>query len=290
MAKQYKKYPFRMLYRLMYLFFTRHGKCGELVNQSYNNISASYDIAWTNHMRDITESLIGRLNLQKGDKAADLACGTGFATGLIAGKISGKVIGVDASKGMLEQAEKNYGDRCEFINRDIVEFLAGLPDESLDLVTCCWGLGYSKPFSVLKQIKRVLKKGGRVGIVDNSIFSLREVLYCSFLTFMEQPEKLTNLMRFRFLMLSGHLGFYFRVLGMKTAYLSDGSKSYNVESGKAAIDRLISTGAAAGFEYAACAEDKEQIFERFAEIIEQKYMGQNGIKITHRYLAGIATK
>ena len=279
-----------MLARLAYLFFLKPNNCDELVEKSYDRISTGYDQIWTNHMRDLTASLINRVNPKEGDRAIDLTCGTGFATNLIAEKTNDKVIGVDKSEGMLGQAHKNYGQSCDFENADILEYLRGLPSNSLDLVTCCWGLGYSKPFVVLRQIKRVLRSTGRVAIIDNSLFSIREVIYCSFLTFMEQPEKLVNLMQFRFLMGSWHLGLLFRMLNMKPLYLDNGSKSYTVESGHAAIERLRATGAAAGFEYAANAEDEEQIFQRFAEILEEKYMKDNGITITHRYLEGIGQK
>ena len=279
-----------MLVRLAYLFFLKPNNCDELVEKSYNRISTGYDQIWTNHMRNLTASLINRLNLKEGDNAIDLTCGTGFATNLIAEKTNNKVIGIDKSEGMLAQARKNYGQSCDFINADILEYLRELPNNSLDLVTCCWGIGYSKPLAVLRQIKRVLRSTGRIAIIDNSLFSIREVIYCSFLAFMEQPEKLVNLMQFRFLMGSWHLGLLFRMLNMKPLYLGNGNKSYTVESGQAAIERLRATGAAAGFEYAANAEDQEQISHRFAEIIEQKYMKNNGITVTHRYLTGIAEK
>jgi len=279
-----------MLSRLAYLFFLGPNNCDELVEKSYDRISTGYDQIWTSHMRDLTASLINRVNITEGDRAIDLACGTGFATNLIAEKTNYKVIGVDKSEGMLDQAHKNYGHSCDFVNADILEYLRGLPGNNLDLVTCCWGLGYSKPFAILRQIKRVLRSTGRVAIIDNSLFSIREVMYCSFLTFMEQPDKLVNLMQFRFLMRSWHLGLLFRMLNMKPLYLGNGGKSYTVESGHAAIERLRATGAAAGFEYAANAADQEQIFQRFAEILEEKYMKDNTITITHRYLAGIAQK
>jgi len=279
-----------MLARLAYLFFLRPNNCDELVEKSYDRISTGYDQIWTSHMRDLTASLINRVNIKEEDRAIDLACGTGFATNLIAKKTNDKVIGVDKSEGMLGQAHKNYGQSCDFENADILEYLRGLPSNSLDLVTCCWGLGYSKPFAILRQIKRVLRSTGRVAIIDNSLFSIREVIYCSFLTFMEHPDKLVNLMQFRFLMGSWHLGLLFRMLNMKPLYLGNGSKSYTVESGHVAIEKLRATGAAAGFEYAANEVDQEQIFQRFAEILEEKYMKDNTITITHRYLAGIGQK
>ena len=276
--------------RLAYLFFIKSNNCDNLVKKSYDRISTGYDQIWTNHMRDLTASLINRLDLKEADKAIDLTCGTGFATNLIAEKTNNKVTGVDKSDGMLSQACDNYGQSCNFINADILEHLRGLPNNSLDLVTCCWGLGYSKPFAVLREIKRILRPRGKVAIIDNSLFSIREAIYCSFLTFLEQPVKLVNLMRFRFLMGKWHLRLLFGMLNMKPLYLGSGSKSYTTASGQEAIARLRATGAAAGFEYATNLEDEDQIFQRFAEIIEDKYMKDNRITITHRYLAGIAEK
>lgn len=286
---KFKKHPIKFIARTLYLYFSSKNNCSNLVQKSYNNIAQGYDQTWTNHMREKTDDLIGRLDIKQKQMALDLTCGTGYATGLIYSKANTKVIGVDMSEGMLDCAKQNYPE-CEFINSDILDFLKSQQDNSFDIITCCWGLGYSKPLKVLKEIKRVLKPKGKVGIIDNTIFSLKEIIGCSFLTFMEFPEKLANLMRFRFLSNSKHLGLWFKLSGFKKQYLSDGSKSYFVKSGKEAIERLQATGAAAGFEYAANEQDTQEVFQRFAQIIEQKHLTENGIEIIHRYLVGIATK
>ena len=279
-----------MFIRLAHLLLFGPDQTDNLVVQSYNRISTGYDQAWTNHMRGQSEELVRRLGIRPGEKVVDLTCGTGFVTNLIADHTGAKPIGVDRSEGMLAQARANYPGRCEFVRADVLRYLKTTASGTLDVVTCCWGLGYSKPFAVLREIKRVLKPGGKVGIIDNSIFSLAEVLYCSFLAFLECPAKLRNVMRFRFLTGRRQLEVYWRVLGMTPLDLWRGSKDYQVASGVEAIEKLRATGAAAGFEYAANAQDEKQVFDRFAEIIEQKYLHNNVIKITHRYLAGIARK
>lgn len=284
-----KHYP-AMIARMIRLFLIRPTDCSSLVEKSYDRISSGYDHTWTSHMRELTEALIGKTPLREGHICLDLTCGTGFATNLLAQKVKTKVTGVDRSAGMLHQARLNYGDRCEFIQSDVLEYLKKCEPSSIDVITCCWGMGYSKPLALLRQIKRVLKPGGCIAIIDNSLFSIKEIIRCSFLTFAEQPGKLRNLMRFRFLPGSFSLRMFFRLLNMKTLYSDDGSKSYTVASGTEAIERLRATGAAAGFEYAAADEDEELIFNRFAEIVEEKCMTPQGIKITHRYLAGIARK
>ena len=290
MGRTNHKHPFRFAGRLGRLFLPGSDRTDELVAKSYDNISNGYDETWTSHMRDKTRELIDRLDIVSGEKAIDLTCGTGYATNLIAEQTQQTVLGIDTSEGMLQEAKNNCTDLCEFVHADILTYLESLPAESFDIVTCCWGLGYSRPLAVLRQIKRILKPGGKVGIIDNTIFSLREIMYCSILTFMEQPEKLQNLMRFRFLTGYRQLRLWMRLCGIKPVESWSGKKSYTVDSGAKAIERLQATGAAAGFEFATSPADSEQVFKRFAEVIEQKYLHNNRIAVTHRYLAGIGTR
>jgi len=285
-----KKRPLKFFFRVLHLLFAEQSSVLHLVQKSYDRISVQYDDAWTSHMRDRSEELIEHLNPKTHQKALDLTCGTGFVTHLLSDRTQQKTIGVDISEGMLAQARKNYGHHCEFVQSDILTYLHTLPPDSLDVVTCCWGLGYSKPFAVVKQIKRVLKKGGKFAIIDNSLFSLFEVLYCSCLAFLEKPQALNNIMRFRFLSSRKHLSLWLRLAGLKPLDTWQDKKTYTVDSGEMAIDRLRSTGAAAGFEYAAKPEYEQEIFARFAQIMEQKYLHDGKITITHRYLAGIAEK
>ncbi len=290
MTVKIRKHPLKILIRMAYLLLFEPNQTDCLVEKSYDRISSGYDKAWTNHMRDCSEQLIDRLAPKRGDIAIDLTCGTGFATNLIAARTAEKVIGVDKSEAMLREASKNCSRHCEFVNSDILDFLKAIPDNSVDIVTCCWGLGYTKPFAVMRQIKRVLKRGGKVGIIDNSIYSLIEISYCAFLTYLERPDKMATVMRPRFLPRSFYLGLWWRILGMKPVCLWGGKKSYTVSNGEEAVSTLRATGAAAGFEHMAKPEDADKIYQRLAEIIEQKLMKENAITITHRYLAGICEK
>lgn len=275
---------------MLHLLLFEPNQTENLVEKSYDRISSGYDEVWTNHMRGRSEELIDRLAPKRGDSAIDLTCGTGFVTNLIAARTGEKVIGVDKSEGMLNEARKNYGQRCEFVNSDILDFLKATPADSVDIVTCCWGLGYTKPFAVLRQIKRILKQGGKAGIIDNSLYSLIEISYCAFLAYLERPDKMAALMRPRFLPRSFYLGLWWRILGMKPLCLWGGKKSYIVNNGQEAVSALRTTGAAAGFEHMARPENAAEIYRRLAKIIEQKLMKENVITITHRYLAGIGEK
>ncbi len=281
-------HPLKFLWRLGYLYTCADNPTDERVTQSYDRLSPGYDEAWTHHMRDLSIQLIDELAPQPGSTALDLTCGTGFVTDLMAQRIGATVTGVDRSAGMVAQARQHYGNHCTFIQQDILAYLGTCPDQSLDLVTCAWGLGYSYPRAVLKQIKRVLKPDGHVAIIDNTLFSLAEVMLCSFLAFLEQPQALKRLMRFRFLTGKTQLSLWLRWAGLHPVYLDKGTRTYTVATGREAITRMRATGAAAGFEYATDPEQEEAVYTRFAEILEQRYLKDGAIDINHRYMAGIA--
>ncbi len=285
-----RRHYIRLAVRVIRLWLFGPDNCPALVSRSYNRISSGYDNSWTNHMRDLTAGLINSLNIPSEGRCLDLTCGTGYATGLLAARTGGAVYGIDRAEGMLEIARQNYGDRCEFIESDILTWLKACPADSFDIITCCWGLGYSRPWPVIRQMKRILKPGGQIAIIDNSLLSLREILYCSWLTFAEQPGKLANLMRFSFLPGSGTAALLARLAGLRILERADGEKRYRAANGQEAIRRLQDTGAAAGFEYAASEADSPEIFARFAEIINERYNKGRGIDIVHRYLQITAYK
>ena len=280
----------RLAMRTLGLLIRQPRRTGDLVRQSYDRIAAGYDEAWTNHMRDLSGDMLDRLAPPSGAVCLDLTCGTGYVTGELARRTGGTVIGVDRSAGMLDVARGRHGHTCAFVEADILEYLRSRPSAGFDIVTCAWGLGYSHPSKVIRQIARVLRPGGRVGIIDNSLFSLAEVLWASMCAFAERPDALTHAMRVRFLPSAAMLELTMRRAGLAVQSSWQGRKSYLVPDGPTAIARLTATGAAAGFEFASDERYRERVFERFAEILERQRRTRDGIAITHRYLAAIGAK
>jgi SAM-dependent methyltransferase len=261
----------------------------ELVEASYDAIAAGYDAAWTDHMRGLALEMLDRLSVPPGAACLDLACGTGFVTGELARRSGRRAVGVDASAGMLEVARRERSAAVDFVQADAPEYLASRPAASADAVTCAWGLGYTRPWRVVWRAARVLRPGGRLGIIDNSLFSLAEVIACSVRAFAERPEALAHLMKVRFLPAAWVLAAMMRAAGLRVRAAWSGSKTYYAPTGRAAIERLTATGAAAGFEFAADPALRDAVFARFAEIIEARRT-ERGIPITHRYLAAVGEK
>jgi ubiquinone/menaquinone biosynthesis C-methylase UbiE len=272
------------------LSFASPGRTDDLVSDSYNHIAGGYDDAWTDHMRHLSVEMLDRLAPPADAECVDLTCGTGFVTDELSRRTGRRALGVDRSAGMLAVAARKHGRSSDFVEADVLEFLRSRPAASADVVTCGWGLGYSRPWAVVGQITRVLRRGGRIGIIDNTLFSLAGVLWCSLAAFAERPEALQHVMKVRFLPFSLHLATIMRLRGLAVDRRWDGAKTYHVADGHAAIARLTATGAAAGFEAAVVPHARHEVFDRFAQIIDQRRRTDQGIPITHRYLAAVGHK
>jgi ubiquinone/menaquinone biosynthesis C-methylase UbiE len=240
-------------------------------------------------MRDLSLGMLGELHIPAGARCIDLTCGTGFVTAQLACASGTRATGVDASEGMLAEARHRHAE-CDFVQSDALAFLRRCESSSADVITCAWGLGYTRPLSVIRQAAKVLRPGGCLAIIDNSLFSLAEVLWASTLAFAENPRALRHVMKVRFLPSKTVLAGMMRLSGLRVAWQNAGKRTYHAASGQDAIARLQSTGAAAGFEFATDESTHDELFGRFAQIMERKYGTPLGVPITHRYLAAIGYK
>ena len=262
----------------------------QLVTESYNEISTGYDTIWTTHMRDKSIELIQKINFNKVDTALDLSCGTGFITSLLSKNTTQKPIGIDQSKGMLEVAKKNHKDCCIFINADVINYLKKQSNNQFDVVTNGWGLGYSKPYQIIKGSYNILKPGGTFAVIDNTLFSIKEAIWSVIVTAAEDPQMFQTMFNIRFLPTLGALKRRMIFAGFHINETWNGSKTYFVDNGKQALNRLHKTGAFAGLEHCVYPDRKKEFNSRFIDNIERLYQSDKGIPITHRYIAAIGTK
>lgn len=158
----------------------------EQVQEMFLNIARRYDLA-----NDILSFGIHRIwrrqavgfgGIQKGQIIVDLCTGTGdFALCLVKEVgVKGKVIGIDFVKEMLEIAHKKekavwerHGTLASAASLATLEFLQAdalclpLASQSVDIVTVAFGIrNVDNPLTGLKEIRRVLKPGGRVLVLE----------------------------------------------------------------------------------------------------------------------------
>jgi len=100
---------------------------------------------------------------------ADFGCGYGTftipAAKLIAGKIYAFDIEPEMVKAVKEKAKKSNLKNVEAILRDFISEGSGLKDASVDYVFLFNVLHLEKPEQLLKEAYRILKLGGKVGII-----------------------------------------------------------------------------------------------------------------------------
>jgi len=137
-------------------FFTKHAK-------GYSNspsFARGSDLA----------ALLTALKPRETDVALDVATGTGFTALFLAPHLR-KVVGIDITDGMLRQARriaKEYHTKNAFFRRGNAMAL-GYPASSFDIVTTRRAAHHFDDVpAFLREAKRVLRKSGRLGIVDMS--------------------------------------------------------------------------------------------------------------------------
>ena len=166
----------------------------KVIEEMFNSISSRYDF-----LNDIfsfglhrlwKKKLLNILNPNSGERWIDLCCGTGDMSILLARYMesSKNIIGIDSASEALLVARarsKETNSLIEWINADALK--TNLPSDQFDGLVMAYGLrNLSSPDAGLKEVFRILKPGGRAGILDFrsfqgfSIKGLLQKIYLSF--------------------------------------------------------------------------------------------------------------
>jgi demethylmenaquinone methyltransferase / 2-methoxy-6-polyprenyl-1,4-benzoquinol methylase len=121
--------------------------------------SLGQDLRWKRTMLD-------RLALHRGDRALDLACGTGLVLDRLRRQLgSSSVTGLDPNRTMLTQPHLPMGARrLVQANAERIPFRDG----SFDVVTAGYLFKYVDLEQLFHEVRRVLAPGGRIGGYDFS--------------------------------------------------------------------------------------------------------------------------
>lgn len=162
------------------------------VHNVFEKIYKNYDqmnsvISFKQHLRWRRDTM-KHMNVQRGETALDLCCGTGDWTVALAEAVGeeGKVVGLDFSKNMLQVAEEKR-DALQLRQVELVHGNAmDLPfeDNTFDYVTIGFGLRNVPDYlQTLKEMHRVLKPKGIAVCLETSqptLFGYRQLYYFYF--------------------------------------------------------------------------------------------------------------
>ena len=155
---------------------TDRDSASRAVREMFTSIAPRYDLL--NHVLSMNidrlwwwrASRTFRHILKRDDsRVLDLCCGTGdmtFALKKRTGRATPRIMGADFSHAMLQHAvAKSLGTSLRWIEADALNL--PLPGEYCDLVTSAFGFRNLADYNAgLREIYRVLRKNGEIGILD----------------------------------------------------------------------------------------------------------------------------
>ncbi|EHG29873.1 demethylmenaquinone methyltransferase [Enterococcus saccharolyticus] len=161
------------------------------VHHVFERVAENYDqmntvISFQQHKRWRKDTM-KRMQVQAGNDILDVCCGTGDWTLALAEATgsTGNVIGIDFSENMLAAAKKKAAEQ-----KTKIEWMQGnamaLPfaDNTFDIVTIGFGLrNVPDLVTVLKEMQRVVKPGGKVVCLETSqptLIGWRQLYYAYF--------------------------------------------------------------------------------------------------------------
>lgn len=139
------------------------------IGATYDEIATDYDARWSVHVEAPQRRLTRELALARGERCVDLGCGTGVDTvDMLRHVAPGEVWAVDPSAAMLQSAARRaarYGlslvTRCQGAD----DFVRNHDETSFDVVSLRFCLGYLEAAPTLQRMPRLLRAGGRIGIL-----------------------------------------------------------------------------------------------------------------------------
>lgn len=131
----------------------------------FNETASDYDNSSDGKfVEPMYEVIVNEIQKLEGGKILDVGCGNGnLFTLLPDGKY--ELFGVDFSENMIAEAKRKCGDKAAFEVGDAENLPFG--DDTFDVIVCNASFHhYIHPDTVLKEMHRVLRDGGRVLIGD----------------------------------------------------------------------------------------------------------------------------
>lgn len=262
----------------------------------YNAAAASYDAYYSKYLGKGALEMLEKLPFESGQHILDLACGTGFFTHRLAEKVgkNGKVVAVDLSFGMLQQNQENALSKglanITFIESDALSFLSGLSDNSVDGIVCGWGICYMEHEKFLREIERIVKPGGFIGIIENRACTLKAVSDLFTKVLINYPKAMIKNMVIHLPKDKNYLSKLFGKGSFHVENAWDGEVIVPCNNGNEVLEYMVKSGASAGFLDALDKNLKPQVLQTFVHYADESFAKGQAVPVIHEFCAIVAQK
>lgn len=174
--------------------------------EDYNieNIETNSYAPYSKYFEESIDKMVEKLPLKEGKHILYIGSDIGEFTCRLARKVGkqGKVIPINFSSSMLqcnrENAESEILSNSSLSQSDIFSFLFEIPDNSIDGVVCAWMICHMEHGKLLQEIKRVLKTGGVIGLIEDKANSLKDLSDVFIKVIINHPNMLIKKLKFNF--------------------------------------------------------------------------------------------
>ncbi|TET38894.1 MAG: radical SAM protein [Planctomycetota bacterium] len=261
---------------------------------AYDGIHVYYDDFWLTEAAGPIHELLGKLSLNGNETVFEAGCGTGYATALIGKKLEnqGEILAADISREMLGEAKKRINAKglqnVSLVHGDALDILNS--KSNLDIIFSSWVLGYIPLEPFFTQAAGSLTESGRLAFLVHKENSPREPLEIFAGLIALDPSVMLKQVSFDFPPDMNHVRSGLRAAGLDVHETWDGEITFRYDTPDEVLEHLLKSGAGTVFYEAIDPDKREQLKNRFLEILAQRNKNKETIEVVHDYIACIAIK
>ncbi len=261
----------------------------------WGRIAEKFDL-WLPHIAPVGEALLEALHAQPGDMVLDVASGTGEPALTLARRMGDtvKIIGTDAAEAMVNVAQKKAAN--EELSHIQFQHMAAeklnFPDAAFDKILCRFGVMlFEDSLQGLKQMQRVLKRGGRFAIAVWDTPETMPTLRWAYQVFAGRipADKYPPLPKATALGLPGVLDNMLTQAGFKDCMIRPITFHYHFPS----FDdywNVVEQSDILKMQYDVLPENQRSIIRAEIAVLAQRFISEKGLIIPHDFLLATGTK
>jgi MoaA/NifB/PqqE/SkfB family radical SAM enzyme/protein-L-isoaspartate O-methyltransferase len=259
---------------------------------AYDRVHADYDRFWLSAAAEPVSKLVELMRWSGAETVYEAGCGTGYATALLARR-SAEVLAVDLSEAMQSEARARLCSQglvnVSFIAGDAVTTLVR-ERRTFDRVFSSWVLGYVPMAPFFAAASRALAPEGQLAFVVHQENSPQEALEIFAELVASQPEVLLKRVAFDFPRDAEHVRCLLEGAGLAVEQIWEGSIVFRCESAEAVLEHLLKSGAGTAFHDAIDPVCRDDLAQRFVDILASRHPRGAPIEVRHDYVSCIAAR